>query len=243
MFFTAWAVSIIGITSIVVVGGLGRVVAAGVDRGTHRPPRAVAEREVLARGHQRLGFRARVDHRADDAVGAGVEDLHDPGGVTPGHARQRHHAGGRDALQHAHGHLVVHDAVLHVDRQRVEPLVRHHLGGEPARDGQPAVHHRVALRPDLLQLVCPHGRTPLAGAQFIQAHGTADYTRSGRAPPVWRRVAGGPRWANAGRHGGTSLCPPHHDTPTASWMTTAAAVTPSAPSVERSELLSAKAAV
>ena len=71
----------------VFVGAL-RVVAARVNGRAHRTERAIAERRILARGDQRLGLRARVDHGADDAVRTGVEDLHQTGGIVPRHARQ-----------------------------------------------------------------------------------------------------------------------------------------------------------
>src|SRR5439155_22762621 len=51
-----------------VVVGVVAVVAACVDRRSHRAPAPVAAWRVLARGDERLGLGARVDHRADDAV-------------------------------------------------------------------------------------------------------------------------------------------------------------------------------
>src|SRR5207249_5580308 len=116
---------------------------------------------VFARGDERLGLSPRVDHRADDAVDAGVEDLHQLRRIVPRHAGQRDDRRRRDGLQHRHRGLVVDHAVLHVHGERIESLVRHDLGGKRARDRQPAVHDRLAPRPDRPQRVLSHVALPL----------------------------------------------------------------------------------
>ena len=139
-----------------IVVGVIAVIRPGVDGGAHRPPASVALRRVLAGFHHRLGLRGGADHRADDAVDAGVEDFHQQRRIVPGDARQGDGAGGGHRLQHGDGGLVIDDAVLHVDGQRIEPLVGHDLGRESAGDRQPAVDDGVAARPDRFQCVFAH---------------------------------------------------------------------------------------
>src|SRR5437773_1827549 len=200
-----------------VVVGVVAVVAARVDRRPHGTPAPVAAGRVLARGNQRLRLGPRVDHRADDAVDARVEDLHDARRIVPGDARQRDHRGRRDRLEHRDGHLVVDDAVLHVHGEGVEPLVGHDLSGERARNRQPPVHDRLAPRPDRLQRVLPHvtllplGRRARDGTppgnctsdRFADPRSSRSRRRPRRSPP-------GPRGrpSSTGSRGGAARGPP-----------------------------------
>ena len=143
------------------VVGLGVVVGAAVERGADRPRAAVAERRIAHRVDEFLGLGAVVDHRADDAVGAGVERLLDMGRVVPRHPHQRHRLGGRDALQHRHHHLVVDHAVLHVDDQRIPAGMGHDLGRKARRDAEPAIDDGLARLPQFPHPVCPRHPTLL----------------------------------------------------------------------------------
>ena len=131
------------------VVGLHVIIRPAVERGADRPRAPIAERRIAAGADEFLCFGAVVDHRADDAVGAGVERLLDVGRVVPRDAHQRHRAGGRDALQHRHHDRVVDHAVLHVDDQRIPAGMGHNLGREARRNPQPAIDDGPALRPDL----------------------------------------------------------------------------------------------
>ena len=82
------------------VVGVLRIVGAAVEQRAHRAEAARAARRVVGVGDELLRVLARVDHRADHAVGAGVERLHQDAGLEPGHAHHGHGVGGRDRLQH-----------------------------------------------------------------------------------------------------------------------------------------------
>src|SRR5207245_79259 len=103
----------------VVVGAIA-VVASGVERRAHGAKAPVAARRILARGDERLGLGARRDHRADDAVDARVEDLHESRRIVPGYPGERDHRRGRDRLEHRDGALVVATTVQHVTGEGVE---------------------------------------------------------------------------------------------------------------------------
>src|SRR5207248_1543029 len=57
------------------VVGLGVVIGAAVDRGADRSRAAATDRGITHRADEFLGLGAVVDHRTDDAVGAGVERI------------------------------------------------------------------------------------------------------------------------------------------------------------------------
>ena len=76
------------------VVGLVGVVAAAVDRGPDRPERAGTQRRVGGVVHELSRVITVIDHGADDAVGAGVQHLHDHPGIQPRHAHEGHHVGG-----------------------------------------------------------------------------------------------------------------------------------------------------
>src|SRR5580700_3009330 len=141
------------------VVGLGVIIGAAVERGADRPGAAAAERGVAHRADEFLGLGPVVDHRADDAVGTGVERLLDVRRVVPRHPHQRHDIGRRERLQHRHHGLVLDHAVLHVDDQRVPAHMRHHLGRKAAGDAAPAVDDGLALGPDLPDAVWPRHET------------------------------------------------------------------------------------
>ena len=135
------------------------------SRRRHRPRRGSGRscgtlRRIAHRGGEFLGLGAVVDHRADDAVGAGVERLLDVRRVVPRHAHQRRRVGGRDRLQHRYHHRVVDHAVLHVDHQRVPAHMGHDLGREARRQPEPAVDHGPSGRPGFPHSVCPRHHAP-----------------------------------------------------------------------------------
>ena len=132
------------------------VIGAAVEHGAVRPHAARAARRIAARTHQRLGLRAAVDHRADDPVRAGVEQLEGEDRLVVRHAHHWHCRRGRDRLQHGHGGLEVDRPVLKVDGDALEALMRHHLGRIGVGDRQPAVEHRPAAGENPTQLVFSH---------------------------------------------------------------------------------------
>ena len=56
-------------------------------------------------------------------------------------------ARGADRLDHGERNLVIDQAVLQIDHDRVVVLPRHRLRGDRARDRQPAVQNRLAAIP------------------------------------------------------------------------------------------------
>ena len=168
------------------VGVLG-IVGAAVQRGADGPEAARALRRVVRPGDQLLRVFSRVDHRADDSVGPGVQRLHQDAGLEPGHTHDGHRGGGADGLQHGHQRGFVDQAVLHVDGQRVPALVGHELGAEAVGDGQPAVDGGLVLRPQGAQAVLSHGRSPVwvGGQRRAGAAGS-----SGKLlQPSWREMS------------------------------------------------------
>ena len=112
-----------------VIGMLG-IIGTSIKQRPDRAEAATALGRVAAGRHQTFGLGAVVDHRADHAVGAGIQHLAEDAGLQPGHAHDRDRRRRRDALEHGHGHLVVDHAVLHVDRHGVPALMGHGLGRE-----------------------------------------------------------------------------------------------------------------
>ena len=92
-----------------------------------------------------LGLFLGVDHRADHAIGAGVQHLADDAGLIPGHPHHRRHRMRLHRLETVHHGLVVLHAVLHVDGDAVEAALRDDLGGKTRRDRQPGVDHGLAI--------------------------------------------------------------------------------------------------
>ena len=132
------------------------IVGAAIEKRADRAEASLAARRIGRRATKSSRFRRRVHHRADDAVGAGVEHFHQDAGLEPRHAHERHGRRRRDRCQRAKRGAVVAHAVLHVDGQAVPALMRHRLGGEGMRDGNPAVDDGLAARPDLTQAVRSH---------------------------------------------------------------------------------------
>src|SRR5258708_14587610 len=93
------------------------MVSAAVPTGTHRTEAAVAFRRITAGTDKSLAIGARVDHRTDDAVSAGIEQLPDDAWFVPGRAHQRDRRRRADRLQHGDGGLVIDMAMLQVDGQ------------------------------------------------------------------------------------------------------------------------------
>ena len=140
--------------------GVFPVVGAAIHHGADRAERAAAARRVAAVLDELLALGRRVDHRADDAVGAGIERLHDDVGHVPRHAHHRRRVGLRDRLQHRDRVGVVDQAVLHVDHHRVPAAARHALGRGRARDAEPAIDRYAAILPKRFQLVLAQGVSP-----------------------------------------------------------------------------------
>ena len=141
-----------------------RVVLAAVEDRPVGTIAAVSGRWIAAGPDERFGLLAGVDHRADHRVAARVEYLHYEGGVVPRHPHDGYRVRGRDGLQHGDEAPVVYGRVLHVYGQAVQASVCHNLGGEGARDLQPAVHDRAVLAPDGPQTILPHRLSPLSDA-------------------------------------------------------------------------------
>jgi hypothetical protein len=132
-------------------------------------------REPSAGGDQRLRLLDRVHHRADHAVGAAVQHLADDPRLVPGHAHHRQHRVRLHGLEaRDHGEVVLHP-MLEVHGHAVPAGLRHDLGGEAVRDGEPAVDGGLVLLPALLELVrhlLPSGpgrRTLGAGRQSVNS--------------------------------------------------------------------------
>ena len=117
----------------------------------HRPPTARAIGHVARRAHDRLRLLPRVDHRDDDAVGAGVEHLADDAGLVPRHARDRRAAAQLDRLDHRRRLGVVVDPVLEVDADVVDRLARRDLRRHEARQRQPEAERLAPGCPFLTQ--------------------------------------------------------------------------------------------
>ena len=173
------------------------IVGAGVEADPGRAEAAVALGRVAAGADEALGLFGRVDHRADDAVAAGIEHLHDDPGLVPGHPGERRDGAARDRLEQRQRDIVAERPVLQVDGQAVPALRRHDLGGKAVRQLQPAVDRGAALAPDLPQPIGPHGTSPAgddAGASLAQER----RLRKGRAS-----LAPGPGGGASGIPGGS----------------------------------------
>src|SRR5919106_131683 len=162
--------------------GAQRASAAGAPRGlsvTHLVRRELAGADAgLADGRDL--FRGAGGHEAAFA-GQGDEPV-----AGCDHLERVGRAAAVDAGHHAVALARFLDLLLGLDhrrlglvepggaaeRQRVESLVRHRLGGNRARDGKPPVHHRIALRPNLLVRVRSH-RVLLSAARASGTLGPA----------------------------------------------------------------------
>ena len=107
-----------------------RIIGAGVVSRSERADAACTHWRIAAGLHQRLSFLFGVDHRADDAVGAGIEYAHDVGRIVPGDARHRCRIAEADRLQQRHHIIDVERTVLHVESNAFEALRRINLGCE-----------------------------------------------------------------------------------------------------------------
>src|SRR4051812_48606170 len=130
----------------------GAAIHAGADGtiGAH------ALRRIFGVGDEIPGFLRRVDHRADHAIGAAIQHLADDAGLVPGHAHHRRHRVSAHRLEALHHREIILHTVLYVDGDAVEATLRDDFGGEAGGNREPRVDHRLALRPDLLDLVVCH---------------------------------------------------------------------------------------
>ena len=171
------------------VVGVLRIIGARVQQRPHRTEAAVALGRVTASAHQGLGFLAGIDHRANHAVGAGVQELHDDAVLEPRDPRHRHCFGRRNRLKHGDRGLVIDQPVLQVDRQRVPSLMGHGFRRNAAGYGEPAVDDGPAPAPDGPYPVLPHvlplivcaARSSGRGIHLLLAH--PDVARGAGVPP------------------------------------------------------------
>ena len=126
--------------------GIGRA-AARAQPGDDRTPAAPAGRRVAPSGDGGGGLLGAVDHRHDDALGAGVEHLADDAGLVPRHPGDRPRSAGDDRLEHPDGVAVVERAVLQVDADVVETGAGGRLGGDDRRQREPRPECLAATRP------------------------------------------------------------------------------------------------
>ncbi len=131
------------------------IIVSRVHAGAGGTEAAESARRIAARPREAFGLGARVDHRADDAVGARVQHLHDDPLIQPGDADQRNGRHRGDADQHLNGTLVVDQAVLQVDRQRIPAAMGHSLRNAGFGDREPAVEGGLPRPPGGEQQVLP----------------------------------------------------------------------------------------
>ena len=138
------------------VVGLRRIVGAAVEQAARGTETAVARRRVAAGADEAFALPGGVDHRADDAVGAGVEQFHDRRRVVPRNPRQRRRRISGHGGEHGNRVGEVDHAVLGIDGDAVEGRVGHGLRRKGVRDGEPAVNNGAALLPDRPHPVLTH---------------------------------------------------------------------------------------
>src|SRR5215208_3872435 len=110
-----------------------------------RPPAALADRRELHEGDEAARVLDRVDHRRDDAGGAGVEELRGGLELADRDARQRRLAGSRDERDRANDGGEVVGAVLHVAGDGVVGFARHERRDPRLRDAAPGGDDRRLL--------------------------------------------------------------------------------------------------
>ena len=114
--------------------GLGRVVGARREVRTRRAEAALAGGRIAHVADELSRLLRRVDHWTNDAVGAGIEHLHDDAWLEPRHPRNWHDARRAHCLEHRQEHGIVERAMLDVDADAVIALRSHDLGGERVAD-------------------------------------------------------------------------------------------------------------
>src|ERR1035437_6943241 len=124
-----------------------------IGGGADRAGAALALGRIQAIAYQGPGFGLRVDHRADHAPGAAVQNLADDAGLVPGNPHQWRDRVPVHRLEALHHRLIVLHAVLDVDGHAVPAALRHYLGREAGRDGEPGVHASLARFQTRLEFV------------------------------------------------------------------------------------------
>ena len=132
-----------------VVGMLG-VIGPGIDRG---PPRAIGAgalgRIAGSAAMKRPASSGGVHHRADHAIGAGVQRPHDVAGIVPLYTHHRHRVGGGDGGEDGNHGGMVGLAVLLIDGEAIPALMGDLLGGNGGRQHEPEIGGGLAGGPDL----------------------------------------------------------------------------------------------
>ena len=118
--------------------------------------RAIASRRIKHGGDGVFSLAPVVDHRHDDAVRAVVENALDVVMAIGWHSRQGDAAGVGDRRKHVRGRLPVHQAVLEIDRQPLEPGAGQEPGGNDASQRQPRSHRGPAFFERFLDRVGTH---------------------------------------------------------------------------------------
>src|SRR5260370_4558279 len=140
--------------------GVLPVIGAAIEHRAIGAETARAARWIAAYVHQRLGLCLGIDHRTDDAVGAGIQQLRGEDRLVPGNADHGNRRRRRDRLEHADRGRVIDRAVLQIDGDAVETLMRHDLRRIGIGERQPAVEHGAAAGESFSQLVFPHSLLP-----------------------------------------------------------------------------------
>src|SRR5664280_2262732 len=137
--------------------GVGVVrVLSEVQVGTNRPHAAFAGRRIVTGRHRFARLGGRIGHREDHAFRACIQDPlgdavipdrdpYDRRGFVPGYG-----------LEHRDRAAEVHEPVLHVDADVLEPKAGHYLGRHRAGDCAPTPDGRSPRVEDPPKLVCPH---------------------------------------------------------------------------------------
>ena len=124
---------------------VGRGVGFEIDGVELATNGALAEGRITGGAHGGFGLLPRVDHRHNDAVGAGIEHPLDVLGCVPWNARERNFAAGGDDGEAGGGGFEGDGCVLELDRQPIKAGAGHETGPGGAGHGEPCADARFAI--------------------------------------------------------------------------------------------------